>query len=117
MKRVPTVEDWTNHYRAQVNWQHPAPSFWLVPQTGGGGRVEPKIEFVSPIAQDLKRAESQLKDMKKEGEVIPREVIVTKLKPQSKRKTKRKPKKNNKNKKKRTKKVKRLTPKYFWKKV
>ena len=83
----------------------------------GWGRVEPKIEFVSPIAQDLKRAESQLKDMKKEGEVIPREVIVTKLKPQSKRKTKRKPKKNNKNKKKRTKKVKRLTPKYFWKKV
>lgn len=37
------------------------------------GKVEPKIELVSPIAQELKRAESQVKQMKRKGQPISHE--------------------------------------------
>lgn len=46
------------------------------------GKVEPKIELVSPIAQELKRAESQVKQMKRKGQPMPNEPIVVKLKAQ-----------------------------------
>ena len=83
---MPTVREWEDHFRAQANYTSPPPKYWIVNQKGEGTRVEPKLEMVSPIAQDVKRAESELIEMKKEGEPIPKEPIVTRLKPQKMKK-------------------------------
>lgn len=80
--KVHTVQELEDHFRAQAKWKGPHPGYWIVDQKGKGGKVEPKIELVSPIAQELKRAESQVKQMKRKGQPMPHEPIVVKLKAQ-----------------------------------
>lgn len=41
-------------------------------QKGRGGKIDPKIELLSPIAKELKQAESDVKRKKKEGQSTPR---------------------------------------------
>lgn len=80
--KVPSVQELEDHFRAQAKWKGPPPGYWIVDQKGKGEHVEPKIELVSPIAQELKRAESQVKQMKRKGQPMPNEPIVVKLKAQ-----------------------------------
>jgi hypothetical protein len=54
-----------------------------VNQKGIRDKVEPKIEVVSPIAQKLKRAESDVKRLKEEGKPMPHEPTFIYFKPQS----------------------------------
>jgi hypothetical protein len=103
--KVPTVKELVEHFRAQANWKGPPPRYWIVAQKGKGGKVEPKIEMVTPIAQELKRATSDVKRMKREGESMPEEPIVTPLKPQRMRGPPGKRNKNSKCKGKRNKKT------------
>lgn len=71
-------------------------------QKGKGEKVEPKIELVSPIAQELKRAELQVKQMKRKGQPMPHEPIVVKLKAQKLSREARPSTNNNRNLKKKT---------------
>lgn len=71
--KVPSVQELEDHFRAQAKWKGPPPGYWIVDQKGKGEKVEPKIELVSPIAQELKRAESQVKQMKRKGQPISHE--------------------------------------------
>jgi hypothetical protein len=52
-----------------------------VNQKGIRDKVEPKIEVVSPIAQELKRAESDVKRLKEEGKPMPHEPTFICFKP------------------------------------
>uniref|UniRef100_K1QR21 Uncharacterized protein n=1 Tax=Magallana gigas TaxID=29159 RepID=K1QR21_MAGGI len=74
--KVPSVQELEDHFRAQAKWKGPPPGYWIVDQKGKGEKVELKIELVSPIAQELKRAESQVKQMKRKGQPMPHEPIV-----------------------------------------
>lgn len=67
------MEELKDHFRAQANWKGHPSRYW--------DKVESRI-YSSPIAQELKRAESDVKRMKKEGQPMPREPILTRLKPQ-----------------------------------
>lgn len=96
--KVPSVQELEDHFRAQAKWKGLPPGYWIVDQKGKGE----KIELVSPIAQELKRAESQVKQMKRKGQPMPHEPIVVKLKAQKLSREARPSTKNNRKSKKKT---------------
>lgn len=51
-------------------------------QKGRGGKIDPKIELLSPIAKELKQAESDVKRKKMEGQSTPGVPIFIPLEPQ-----------------------------------
>ena len=83
-KVVPSLDELVDHFRAQATWKGPPPPYWIVKSHKNKKEiVEPKIEFVSPLAQEIKRAESEVKDMKKRGEPLPVNDTIVRLKSQS----------------------------------
>ena len=95
-KVVPTLDELVDHFRAQAKWKGPPPRYWIVEShKHKKDKVEPKIEMVTPLAQDLKRAEAEVKEMKQKGEALPVDDTITSLKPQTMKKRKRTKKQRN----------------------
>ena len=51
-------------------------------------KVEPKIEMVTPLAQEIKRTEAEVKEMKRRGDPLPVDETITTLTPQTSKKRK-----------------------------
>ena len=83
-KVVPTLEELVDHFRAQAKWKGPPPRYWIVEShKHKKEKGEPKIEMVTRLAQDLKRAEAEVKEMKQRGEAMPVDDTITSLKAQT----------------------------------
>ena len=89
-KVVPTLDELVDHFRAQAKRKGLPSRYWIVEShKHKKDKVEPKIEMVTTLAQDLKRAEAEVKEMKQKGEALPVDDTITSLKPQALKKRKR----------------------------
>ena len=80
---VPTLDELVDHFRAQANWKGPPPRYWVVEShKNKKEKVEPKIEMVTPLAQEIKRAEAEVKEMIKRGDPLPVDNTIISLEPQ-----------------------------------